>query len=832
MTYYLNPVDLSLYGNAILALLGAVYLHLRRDKPPESKWLYLALYFLSLTFLCWTSGFDIRSEIHLLKILLSWISHGFWLAFLIVFIYQFKGDFFPTERKIVSVVAFMIPVLESIQTLRYYFGSITIQNIDILPWMGAAFTVVALVVAWRKRQVCLKQGEEKDARALNAMCLAISGWVLFIFWNILTQLMSVSPEIFLIGFALFTTLFVLVLILTYIHHAGIEFSVLSKLVVVSLGGIAFIMTVVIQVTFPKLEEYHGSNDERLITNNESVHFKLAGSGGYQRHQKRSRALSSYGTEIEIEYLQYHSVDLSFSFPFFSESYDRVFVSEYGVVKFFSPGERRDLQDPIVSKATHFRNFWSDHPTISPFYSSSRTVGSRVFVGESDSSLVVTWQLATKNISDSESIVQVVLSSSGAIDFNYQWSDDPLNLPSYRGIVPGDVDEIPESHFFNDNADSTYVVGAPVVESDLASFGQQGTEYSRPLFGFMFLLFAITIFGSPLLFRRTLLRPLERLTTGIQQIEDGNLDSRVEVETLDEFGRLSMGFNNMASSLSTAKDELQAHADELEQKVEERTADLEGALSDLKATQSQLVQQEKLASLGSLTAGIAHEIKNPLNFVNNFAEVSVEMTREIKEAIKAGNLEEASSILDEMEENSDQIAKHGKRADSIVRSMMQHARGGTSVRENVDVAAFLEENINLAWHGRRAKDQTFQAEVIRDFTEDLGEARIQPMEMGRVILNLLNNAFDAVSSAEGGKVTVKAARSEDEVTISVLDNGPGIPEDIREKIFEPFFTTKETGEGTGLGLSMSHDIVTKGHGGRLTVDQASGSGAMFTIILRA
>jgi len=319
-------------------------------------------------------------------------------------------------------------------------------------------------------------------------------------------------------------------------------------------------------------------------------------------------------------------------------------------------------------------------------------------------------------------------------------------------------------------------------------------------------------------------------TGVQKIEDGELDSSVDVESTDELGRLSKSFNSMASSLSAANQKLQDHAEELEHRVEERTADLEGALEDLKSTQAQLVQQEKLASLGSLTAGIAHEIKNPLNFVNNFAEVGVEMTQEVIDAIEAGNTEEAESILKEMMENSGQIAKHGKRADSIVRSMMQHARGGTSVHENVNVAAFLEENINLAWHGRRAKDQSFQADVIRDFAEDIGAARIQPMEMGRVILNLLNNAFDAVSGVDGGEVRVGVSRDGDGLRLTVADNGTGIPQGIREKIFEPFFTTKGSGEGTGLGLSLSHDIVAKGHGGTMSVAESKTGGAEFTIVL--
>ncbi|NQV74407.1 hypothetical protein HQ496_14925 [bacterium] len=263
---------------------------------------------------------------------------------------------------------------------------------------------------------------------------------------------------------------------------------------------------------------------------------------------------------------------------------------------------------------------------------------------------------------------------------------------------------------------------------------------------------------------------------------------------------------------------------------EEKARTEKALSDLQATQKQLVEQEKLASLGSLTAGIAHEIKNPLNFVNNFAEVSVEMAEELMEALEAGKLDEVGAIVQELMDNATQIAKHGKRADSIVKSMMQHARGGSSDRETIQVNQFLEEYSNLAWHGMRARDHGFQAEVRRDFDPNAGSLSVMPQELGRVILNLLNNAFDAIKTQKDGIVTVRTVKQDNGLQISVSDNGPGIPDAIRDKIFEPFFTTKATGEGTGLGLSLSYDIVTKGHGGKMEVGQSEEGGAAFTISL--
>ncbi len=279
--------------------------------------------------------------------------------------------------------------------------------------------------------------------------------------------------------------------------------------------------------------------------------------------------------------------------------------------------------------------------------------------------------------------------------------------------------------------------------------------------------------------------------------------------------------------------LEESVTELEEKrkaVEEVNEALEESLRDLKATQEQLIQQEKMASLGALTAGIAHEIKNPLNFVNNFSEVGAEMADELSEAISRKDSETAQTILAELKENALQITKHGRRADDIVRSMMQHARGGESEREEVAINVFLEEYANLAWHGMRAREHGFQAEIIRDYDAKAGSLSIYPQDLGRVILNLLNNSFDAVRDTEEAQLTISSKRTKMGVEIRLSDNGPGIPDDIRERVFEPFFTTKSTGEGTGLGLSLSYDIVTKGHRGTMIVGSSAAGGAEFIITL--
>jgi len=273
------------------------------------------------------------------------------------------------------------------------------------------------------------------------------------------------------------------------------------------------------------------------------------------------------------------------------------------------------------------------------------------------------------------------------------------------------------------------------------------------------------------------------------------------------------------------------------KLVEEKQRLEKTLTDLQATQQQLVHSEKMASLGELTAGIAHEIQNPLNFVNNFSEVSGELIDEMNEEIKKGDLKEVTAIGADLKENLTKIHHHGKRADSIVKGMLQHSRSNNGQKEPTDLNALADEYLRLAYHGLRAKNKSFNATMETDFDTKLPKVNVVPQDIGRVLLNLITNAFHAVgdrkeTSLEGYEPTVwvKTRITDNGVEITVRDNGGGIPENIKDKIFQPFFTTKPTGEGTGLGLSMSYDIVTKGHGGQLKVISEVGAGSEFLIIL--
>ncbi|MBK8966005.1 MAG: histidine kinase [Lewinellaceae bacterium] len=299
---------------------------------------------------------------------------------------------------------------------------------------------------------------------------------------------------------------------------------------------------------------------------------------------------------------------------------------------------------------------------------------------------------------------------------------------------------------------------------------------------------------------------------------------------------------------------EARRAELEHLVTERTAELtsqketlEKALTDLKAAQTQLVHSEKMASLGELTAGIAHEIQNPLNFVNNFSQLSAELAAELLDEMGKTDPDQelVRELVQDLAQNQEKINHHGKRASNIVTAMLQHARTSTGKKEPIDLNELADEYLRLAYHGLRAKDKSFNAKMVTEFDPAIGKVELVPQDMGRVLLNLINNAFFAVNQKKNSApddyeptVTVStrlagsASKKNKRVEIRIRDNGTGIPENLKAKIFQPFFTTKATGQGTGLGLSLAFDIVTKGHGGTFEVDSTEGEGTVFLITIPA
>lgn len=286
--------------------------------------------------------------------------------------------------------------------------------------------------------------------------------------------------------------------------------------------------------------------------------------------------------------------------------------------------------------------------------------------------------------------------------------------------------------------------------------------------------------------------------------------------------------------------------ELEALVQERTVELskqkeelQEIVKELKSTQNQLIQSEKMASLGELTAGIAHEIQNPLNFVNNFSEVSMELVDEMEEELNKGDTAEAIAIATDIKQNLEKIRHHGQRADGIVKGMLQHSRASSGQKEPTDINVLADEYLRLAYHGLRAKDKSFNAELVTNFDLAIPKVNMVPQDIGRVLLNLFTNAFYAVQQKQKAAgpefkptVEVSTLSGKKSITVTVKDNGTGIPEHIKDKIMQPFFTTKPTGEGTGLGLSMSYDIVVKAHGGTIEINTKEGQYTEFVVKIPA
>ena len=353
--------------------------------------------------------------------------------------------------------------------------------------------------------------------------------------------------------------------------------------------------------------------------------------------------------------------------------------------------------------------------------------------------------------------------------------------------------------------------------------------------------------------RSITRPLVALAEASDEIARGNLDGPLPpVRSRDEVGRLTAAFGGMQVELRRTIAALEEANRTLEQRVQARTlelrdknAALEETLERLKQTQEQLIVQEKLASLGALTAGIAHEIKNPLNFVNNFAELSVDLADELgrglageRDKLPPALAADVEAILADLRTNVSKIREHGKRADRIVAGMLEHSRGSSGARRPVDLNALLDEDLALAYHGMRAQDAGFNTAIEKEYDQALPPVAVVPEDLGRVFLNIASNACWAVRekarTAVAGyqpEIRVRTADLGDRVEIRIRDNGPGMPAEVREKVFNPFFTTKPAGEGTGLGLSISYDVVVRQHGGELRVESEEGEWTEFIVRLR-
>jgi signal transduction histidine kinase len=350
------------------------------------------------------------------------------------------------------------------------------------------------------------------------------------------------------------------------------------------------------------------------------------------------------------------------------------------------------------------------------------------------------------------------------------------------------------------------------------------------------------FGLTALIVRSITVPLKKLEGSMAAITRGELDVQIPRASAHEIGAMTRALGMLRDSL-IERDHLERERRRADAEIRSARDAAEAALRELKAAQANLIQAEKMASLGQLTAGIAHEIKNPLNFVNNFSAVSAELISELQEALRGADLDgklraEIGEITDTLRGNLDKIVQHGKRADAIVKNMLLHSRHGSGEHRPVDINAVVEESLNLAYHGARAEKPGFNITLERSFDPAAGEVDLFPQEITRVLLNLISNGFYAATKrkaeANGGgyepTLAVATKNLGDSVEIRIRDNGTGVSPEVKEKMFDPFFTTKPAGEGTGLGLSLSYDIIVKQHGGSIEVETEPGEFTEFRIIL--
>jgi signal transduction histidine kinase len=367
-------------------------------------------------------------------------------------------------------------------------------------------------------------------------------------------------------------------------------------------------------------------------------------------------------------------------------------------------------------------------------------------------------------------------------------------------------------------------------------------------GFLMVTFVIVYLMSS-----RLSNPLINLTQSARRLSKGDfsVSASIQIQSKDEIGVLAASFIEMSNELKNSYEKLEEYSRTLEQRVIERTRELAAkneelasTLEQLRATQKQLIVSEKLASLGALTAGIAHEIRNPLNFVNNFAQLIVEMVQDLVELMQANtsrleptDAEEIHAMLDDLTQTASKINQHGQRADKIVQGMLDHSRESTGERQATDLNALVDEYVNLAYHGIRAKDSNFNVTIEKDYDRNIGLVNVLSRDLGRVFLNIMNNACYAVdrkkketNSELAPFIWVRTKDLGEQVSVSVRDNGIGIATEIQDKIFNPFFTTKPAGEGTGLGLSISYDIVVLQHQGEIRVESEEGQFAEITVVL--
>ena len=705
----------------------------------------------------------------------------------------------------------------------------------------SVFLLWAVAVLIRKRRIALHKEDSEEqkraARAFRAYALLYGLLILFLTSQALINLgiFEFSNLIEIIRGLIFLSFF-FGMALVYLNYSPEPTTLQAKLV-----GIALVTAMALIVAVELTLYPDGTSDESYIEppQKEAILFQPEEDGYRLNQPVLPYNQTDLGENLSMGDDTTRSIAIGFPFPFAGKTWDSLYVSPNGVVTFGEPIYR----DERVRFATQY--FYNDVPKIAPLYTDlDPSAGGNVNYNRNSDEIIISWHgVPYFNREGTKNFIQLALQQNGTITFIYDSLSGPL-INANRGISTGSTD-IQKAFAFSSHGVPRYVEAGAGWYVDFGFIRR--IKIHEEVKGLVWLTLGATAFILllfPFFFRSSIIRPLERLRKGVQRVNEGNLDTEVPVGVRDEIGYLAHHFNQMTRSLKTAEEELKAYAENLEERVSDRTAELksknkelEKTLGELRQAQDQLVQQEKLASLGQLTAGIAHEIKNPLNFVNNFSELSLELLEEARETVEpsdSGSKDaELASILDDIEDNLRKIHEHGNRADRIVKSMLQHSRGGKGTKQPTDLNALIEEYLNLSFHGMRAGTNPINVDLNTELDRSIGEIEINPEDISRVLINLFNNAFDAMSEKlEEQKdyqpqLTVRTYCDDGQVVIEVEDNGPGIPKEIREDIMQPFFTTKKGTAGTGLGLSITHDII-KSHGGNIEIESEENSFTKFNI----
>ncbi|MEO0557612.1 MAG: ATP-binding protein [Bacteroidota bacterium] len=818
--FYLTASALPRLSLFVVTAGAAIYFTDRARRTPATGWLAIALWGFVVHHAA-IIGFDTIASPAAEPILsgLTWSSVFMASWAFIGVAYGFLGASFPRHARRVLFGFGLLALASSIvihlafeplsrrfsDTIVQMFGQM-VGTITVVVLVGAAASILVRQTRTARADPVRRDKAQSATRSFSVILAAgMVIPVLGVFHNMELISRQLDEQVALVLWAIL----ILGLITMYVNYDLEPTSVLVKVVAFGFMAVVTALGVASVVVFPNPLPIPGGPPQAL-------RFVPTSDGGY-RVESGEPLDERTGDLLPAAQNRQREVPLGFSFPFGGTTWTSVTVDEDGFLVF---GDQRPttLWDAMRS---------TDISLVAPLLGWTDADSSDVSVRRDSAQMTITWREASRVLRDDTVMFQVALRPDGEISFRY--GNVPDSIVWVQGIAPGQG-EPPIRRLL---APGLLIPSgeAPVIHR-LADWRDAETRRAAPYAWLILLSGLVVLVVFPLYLRAGLTQPLRRLVAGVRRAARGHLDEEVTVGARDEIGRLTEDFNQMTRSLRQAETSLRNYADTLEVRVDERTAELATSLEELKATQARLIQQEKMASLGQLTAGIAHEIKNPLNFVNNFACLSQELVAELETETDP---EEREALLDDLKANAAKIEAHGRRADAIVKAMMEHARSGSGERRSVNLNALVEEYAGLALHGMRARQPEATVDLDLQLDDGAGAVELAPQEIGRVLINLLDNAFDAVrqrdKALEGDpRVTVTTQREEGRVQIRVADNGIGIAPDVAEKVFEPFFTTKPTGQGTGLGLSMSYDIVTQGHGGALDVESTPGEGALFTLSL--